>query len=111
LRRTPITASAESRLARGSPLARILLVVYVLLVAYASLFPLEGWRGVGLSPLAYLSAPWPRYVTAFDIAANLMGYVPYGFLAVAALHPRVRGAAAFALAVASAAVLSLLLEA
>ena len=71
-------------------------MVYLLLVAYASLYPLEGWRGVGLSPLAYLSAPWPRYVTAFDLTANLVGYAPYGFLAVAALHPRLRGAAAFA---------------
>jgi hypothetical protein len=42
---------------------------------------------------------------------NLVGYVPYGFLAVAALHPRLRGVAAFVLAVASAAVLSLVLEA
>ena len=95
----------------ASPLARIVLLVYVLLVAYASLYPLAGWRTVGLSPFAYLSAPWPRYVTAFDVAVNLIGYVPYGFLAVAALHPRVRGAAAFALAVASAIVLSLALEA
>jgi VanZ family protein len=105
------TANAKPVGARGSPLARILLLVYVLLVAYASLYPLAGWRGFGLSPLAYLSAPWPRYVTAFDVAINLMGYVPYGFLAVAALHPRLRGAAAFVLAVASAAVLSLVLEA
>ena len=86
-------------------------LVYVLLVAYASLYPFEGWRNVGLSPFAYLSAPWPRYITAFDVAVNLIGYVPYGFLAVAALHPRLRGAAAFALAVASAIMLSLVLEA
>lgn len=42
---------------------------------------------------------------------NLAGYVPYGFLAVAALHPRLRGLAAFVLAVASALLLSLVLEA
>ena len=42
---------------------------------------------------------------------NLAGYVPFGFLAVTALHPRVRGAAALLAAVAGAAVLSLALEA
>ena len=50
-------------------------------------------------------------MTAFDVAANVAGYVPLGFLAVAALYPRTRGAAAFALAVAGAAALSLVLEA
>jgi VanZ family protein len=85
--------------------------VYVLLVAYASLYPLEGWRGFGLSPFAFLSGPWPRYVTAFDVAVNVIGYVPFGFLAVAALHPRLRGVGAFALAAAGALALSLVLEA
>ena len=42
---------------------------------------------------------------------NVAGYVPFGFLAVAALHPRLRGVAAFAAAVAGAAALSLVLEA
>ncbi|HZO01785.1 MAG TPA: VanZ family protein [Burkholderiales bacterium] len=83
----------------------------MLLVVYASLYPFEGWRAVGLSPFAYLTAPWPRYVTAFDVAVNLAGYLPYGLLAVAALRPRVRGIAAFALAAASAALLSFALEA
>ena len=83
----------------------------MLLVVYASLYPFEGWRTVGLSPFAYLSAPWPRYITAFDVVVNLAGYVPYGFLAVAALRPRVRGVPAFVLAVLSAAALSGVLEA
>jgi VanZ family protein len=87
------------------------LLVYVFLVAYASLFPLEGWRTVGLSPFAYLSAPWPRYVTSFDVVVNVAGYIPYGFLAIAALRPSARGAIAFVIAAASAAVLSLALEA
>ena len=82
-----------------------------MLIAYASLYPLAGWRGVGLSPFAYLSAPWPRYVTGFDIAVNVAGYVPLGFLAVISLHPRLQGAAAFLAAVLGAAALSLVLEA
>lgn len=92
-------------------MARILFALYVLLTIYASLYPLEGWHNHGLSPFAYLDAAWPRYVTAFDIAANLLGYMPYGFLCVAALEPRVRGFGAFAVATTSACVLSLVLEA
>ena len=68
---------------RESPLARILFAVYVALVVYASLYPLAGWRDHGLPLLAYLSAPWSRFVTGFDVAANLLGYVPYGFLRLA----------------------------
>jgi VanZ family protein len=83
----------------------------VLLVAYASLYPLSGWRDVGLSPFAYLSAPWPRYATVFDIAVNVVGYLPFGFLAVMALHPRVGGVGAVAAAIAGATLLSLVLEA
>jgi VanZ family protein len=87
------------------------LLVYVLLVGYASLYPLSGWRDVGVSPLAYLSAAWPRYVTGFDVAVNVAGYVPFGIFAMAALYPRLRGVAAFLLAIAGAAALSLSLEA
>ena len=65
--------------------------VYVVLTVYASLYPLEGWHDHGLSPFAYLSAPWPRYVTTFDIVINLLGYMPLGFFCVAALVPRLRG--------------------
>ena len=86
-------------------------LVYVLLIVYASLYPLTGWRDVGLSPFAYLIGPLPRYATAFDITVNLAGYVPLGFLAIAALHPRARGVPAFLIAVAAAAALSLVLEA
>jgi VanZ family protein len=91
-------------------LARILLAVYAVLTAYATLYPMEGWRDPGISAFAYLSAPWPRYVTRFDIVVNVLGYVPFGFLAVAALYPRVRGVPAFAGATAAALALTLGLE-
>lgn len=92
-------------------MARILLGVYAVLTAYATLYPLEGWRDPGVSAFAYLGAPWPRYITRFDVVVNVLAYVPYGMLAVAALHPRVRGVPAFAAAAASALALSLGLEA
>ena len=85
--------------------------VYAALTIYASLYPLEGWRAAGGSAFAYLTSPWPRYVTLFDLSANVLGYVPYGFLCALALHPRLRGSPAFLAALGSAFVLSLLLEA
>lgn len=95
----------------GLPLARIAFAVYALLVVYASVYPLEGWHDHGLSPFAYLSSPWPRNVMTLDGVLNILGYMPYGLLCVLALHPRVRGVAAFAVAVISAALLSASLEA
>ena len=92
-------------------MARIVFALYALLTVYASLYPLEGWHNHGLSPFAYLDAPWPRYVTSFDIAVNVLGYVPYGFLCVAALEPRMRGTGAALLATGTALLLSLVLEA
>jgi VanZ family protein len=95
----------------GSALARLGFAVYVLLVGYASLYPFTGWADSGISWFAFLTAPLPRYVTAFDVAANIVGYLPYGLLCVHALYPYARGRAAFSVAAGSALVLSLALEA
>jgi len=94
-----------------SPLARFLLAAYVLLIVYASLYPLAGWRDHGASAFAFLGAPWPQYVTAFDVVANVLGYVPYGALCALALHPRLHGGSAVLGAALTGAVLSLSLEA
>lgn len=89
----------------------MLFALYALLTVYASLYPLEGWRDHGLSPFAYLASPWPRYTTGFDMAVNVLGYVPYGFFGVLALRPRLRGLAAYVATAGTALLLSLLLEA
>ena len=96
---------------RVSPLARYLLLAYVLLVAYATLYPFSGWRDTGISAFAYLSAARPRYITGFDLTVNVLGYVPIGWLMVLALRPRLTGRAAFALTFAMGGSLALLLEA
>jgi len=95
---------------RESSLARLLLLAYVLLLAYATLYPLSGWHGPAAAPFAFLAAPWPRYVTIFDLSANFLGYVPYGFLVVLAVRPAFSSASAVALALASGGLLSLGLE-
>ncbi|MFT3664145.1 VanZ family protein [Piscinibacter sp.] len=53
---------------------------YAALIVYASLYPFGDWRVPGHSPWQFLWLPWPRYWTAFDIVANLLGYVPFGVL-------------------------------
>ena len=95
---------------KESPLPRLLLAVYILLVAYASLYPLSGWRDPGASPFAFLFSPWPRWVTPFDLFANVLGYLPVGALCALALHPRLRPLSLVAVAAASGAALSIALE-
>jgi len=96
---------------RPSPLARYLLLAYVLLVIYASLHPFSGWRDQGVSPFAYLGGHLPRYITAFDLVTNLIAYMPLGFFALLALYPLARGAPAFIAAGLGGCALSLALEA
>ena len=80
------------------------------LVVYASLYPFADWRDQGLSPFAFLSAPWPRYWTGFDVGTNLLGYAPLGFLLSLSALRSGRAAHAVSLAAGAAALLSLGLE-
>jgi len=59
-----------------------LTLAYIALVIYASLYPFEAWRNQGIFPWAYLTQPLPKYWTGFDVAINIAGYVPLGFLGV-----------------------------
>lgn len=74
-------------MARPPSLPGLLAGAYLLLLAYASLYPFQGWHwpaGAGLLELLPLS--WPRWRDRFDEWANLLGYIPFGtgvFLAVA----------------------------
>jgi VanZ family protein len=61
---------------------------YVLLIIYASLYPLAGWHDSGGHPLAFLGAAWPRYFTGFDLATNVAAYLPFGFFCTVALRRR-----------------------
>ena len=61
-------------------LARYLGAAYLLVIVYASLSPFSGWSSPGTSPFAFLGEGWPRYVSKFDLAINLLAYVPLGML-------------------------------
>lgn len=95
---------------RPSTLARYLFVAYLLLVVYASLYPFSGWRSQGLPPFAFLTAPFPRPIPAFDVVANVVGYVPLGFLAVLAAYPVLRDKSALVFGTLCSLVLSFTLE-
>jgi len=94
-----------------SPLARYLLLAYVLLIIYASLHPFSGWRDQGAGAFAFLASGLPRYITAFDLLTNFAAYLPLGFLVLLALHPLLRGAPVLAAAGAAGCFLSFALEA
>jgi VanZ family protein len=98
---------------RDSPssLARYLYGAYALLVIYASLHPFSGWVDNGVPSFAFLAAPLPRYITAFDVIANIVAYVPLGLLGVLALYPRLRGSTAAAASLGIAVFISLCMEA
>lgn len=67
----------------ASPLA----LIYAVLIVYASLYPFADWRDQGIEAWAFLLAPRPRYWTGFDVAVNVVGYVPFGaLLALSALR-------------------------
>jgi VanZ family protein len=90
-----------------------LALALVCLIVYASLYPFSEWRNQGISPLHFLTAPWPKYWTGFDVGINILGYAPLGFLlALSALRSQrvFRAAWAVSLAVLGAGLLSLSME-
>ncbi len=96
---------------RSSPIARTACIIYALLVVYAALTPWSGWEDRGVAAFAYLTAPLPQYITAFDVLVNALAYVPLGALIVFALYPRTRGLQAFLVATLAGAGLSAITEA
>lgn len=67
-------------------LARYLALAWCGLIVYGSLHPFSGWRDNGVSPWIFLEGDWPRYWTAFDLAANVAVYLPLGFFVALALY-------------------------
>lgn len=94
----------------SSPAARLALAVSVVLLVYASLFPNTGWLHAGVSPFAWITAPFPRYWTAAEIVFNVLVYTPVGALLVWSLRPLLTGLGAVAAATLIAATLSFSME-
>jgi VanZ family protein len=84
--------------------------MYVALVVYASLYPFANWRDQGIAPWSFLSAPPPRYWSGFDVALNLLGYVPLGALLVFLMLRGTQRSAPVLIATLCAGLVSLLME-
>ncbi len=106
----PPTAPAH-RPTAGSALVRAACLAYLSLILYGSLTPFRGWRDNGVPAFAYLLAPWPAHVTAFDLVVNLVAYLPLGALLVLSLPARWRGVAAVLAATCGGVGLSIAVEA
>lgn len=104
-------ATTPERIAVASSFARVGLLVYALLIIYASLYPFSGWHDQGIAALAYLKAPLPYYRTVFDMTTNVIAYIPLGMLLVFALYPQVRRVWALLIAIAAGTLLSASMEA
>jgi VanZ family protein len=91
--------------------ATLFALMFALLIAYASLYPFDGWRDQGINPFEFLNAPWPRYWSRFDVVANFVGYMPLGFLVALSLLRTRALPQPVLLASVAAALFSVLLEA
>ncbi len=95
---------------RAKTVAWPLSLALMALIIYASLYPFAEWRNQGISPLAFLTAPLPKYWTGFDVAVNVMGYAPLGFfLALTGLRSG-HGKWAMLMALGAGMLLSLVME-
>lgn len=95
---------------QAMPLARAITLVYAFLIIYASLNPFDFDMRNGVRGIAWIAAPMPRFIPAFDVVTNVLVYIPLGFLLVFALYPRYRQLPALLIALAMGAILAGVVE-
>lgn len=74
----------------ASGLSLPLALFYAGLIAYASLYPFHDWQFPGVTPWAFVLTPLPKYWSGFDVAINMLGYIPFGLLLASALNSVLR---------------------
>jgi len=87
--------------------------LYACVVVHLSLFPYTDWRHIGIGPFDFLFGPWipvHQKVLWADVALNILGYMPLGFLFLLGLSREPRTTDKF-LVVTGCVALSLSLEA
>lgn len=92
------------------PVRALLLLVYVALILFGSLYPFSGWRYSEVALYAFFFPPSPRYITRTDIVTNLLAYLPLGMLGAAYFAPRLGLKKALGWAILLGAGLSLAME-
>ncbi|CAM3705967.1 VanZ family protein [Polynucleobacter brandtiae] len=91
---------------QAMPLARVISLGYGFLIFYLTLTPFDFNFQNGISVLAWLEAPLPRFITLFDVSVNILAYIPLGFMLVLACYPRWRNFVALGIALIISAILS-----
>jgi VanZ family protein len=99
-----------ARYARSSRLVAYLTIAYLLLVAYASLYPFTDWPVPNDEATRFLFAGWPSYVVASDVVLNILAYLPLGLLLTLLWMGRVPRWVALVLSVTAGMLLSLSIE-
>jgi VanZ family protein len=94
---------------RGTRLPQYFALLYGVMIVYASLEPFSGWMAPLPGTPFFLFAPWPTRFTRYDIAINVVAYMPFGFFVAMTGRPT-RAATRFAIATAMAALLSATME-
>ncbi len=69
-----VTSAANEINTRRSRAGRGALFIYMLLLMFVSLNPFSGWQ----LPQTLTLFDWPKYVTNFDVAINIVAYLPLG---------------------------------
>jgi len=59
--------------------ALLFLLLYAGLIAFGSLYPFVGLKGLEHWTGQFITAPLPRFITRNDISTNLLAYLPLGY--------------------------------
>ncbi len=71
--------------------ALLFLLLYTGLIAFGSLYPFTGLKGLEHWTGQFITAPLPRFITRNDVTTNLLAYLPLGYaLALRLGFPRRR---------------------
>jgi hypothetical protein len=106
---SPGLHSVQRTSTRGSAASQLALTVYAVGLIQGTWYPWSDWRSLGVPLLGFLFEPI-RNVEFFDVALNLLAYLPLGILAVWALWPSSRRISVLLALVIAISALSLLLE-
>src|SRR5947208_6647064 len=64
---------------RQTTLPAALALLYAVAIVYASLQPFTPWIWPAPDTRYFLWSGWPTYWTRYDVALNILAYVPFGF--------------------------------
>ncbi len=101
---------AQRKTASSFPNPALLTILYGLLLAYGTLYPLSGWATPDGSPWALLLGARGRHASRSDIVTNVLVYIPFGLLLAQGFVRRTAFPITLPLAASAGGLLSIALE-